>query len=187
VAIAASRVAGATGLQRSNLSTKSPIEYGKQNVQEAAGENDNNEPRKLNMEEKRKLEKLLLGDIDSAVARYDASTGERRNALTKQLTSKPPAEVKKLFEQHSLARRQQREAEAKLDKLGYDISYNGSLSVNTHGTLTPALAASDRLAKEGRQLLQDLKRNYVIKLFADHADTQSLFAGLAKELERLLG
>ena len=139
------------------------------------------------MEEKRKLEKLLLDDINSAVARYDARAEERRNELTKRLTSNPPAEVKKLFVRYSLARKQQAEAEAKLDKLGYDISYNGSLSVNTHGTRTPALTASDLRAKEGRQLLQDLKRNYVIKLFADHADTQSLFAGLAKELERLLG
>jgi hypothetical protein len=159
----------------------------KKKVQEATEENDTNEPRKLNMEEKRKLEKLLLDDIDYAVARYNARAEERRNELTKRLTSNPPAEVKKLFERYSLARKLQTETEAKLDKLGYDIGYNGSLSVNTHGTLAPALAASDLVTKEGRQLLQDLKRNYAIKLFADHADTQSLFAGLAKELERLLG
>ena len=36
-----------------------------------------------------------------------------------------------------------------------------------------------------RAALQTLKRNYVIKLFADHADTQTLFASLAKDLERL--
>jgi hypothetical protein len=38
-----------------------------------------------------------------------------------------------------------------------------------------------------RRSLATLKRNYVIKLFADHADTQSLFGSLAKDLERLIG
>ena len=158
----------------------------KEKIQEQARAKDTNEPRKLNMEEKRKLEKLLLADIDSAVARYDARAGERRKELVERLTSNPPAEVKKLFERYALARKQQTETEAKLDKLGYDVNYTGSLSVNGHGTLAPALAAFDKLAKEGRQSLQDLKRGYVIKLFADHADTQSLFAGLSKDLESLL-
>jgi len=158
----------------------------KETIQKEVGQNTN-EPRKLNMEEKRKLEKLLLADIDSAVVRYNERAEERRKELIKQLESKPPAEVKKLFEGYSLARKQQTEAEQKLDKLGYDIGYHGSLSVNTHGTLTPALAACDELARDSRQSLQDLKRSYVIKLFADHADTQSLFTGLARELEGLLG
>jgi hypothetical protein len=35
--------------------------------------------------------------------------------------------------------------------------------------------------------LAALKRTYVIKLFADHADTQSLFGSLAKDLDRLAG
>jgi hypothetical protein len=56
-----------------------------------------------------------------------------------------------------------------------------------NGTLTPQLSAFDELTKKMRQSLQDLKRGYVIKLFADHTDTQSLFAALAKDLERLIG
>jgi hypothetical protein len=52
---------------------------------------------------------------------------------------------------------------------------------------TAQLAAFDAAAKENRKTLQTLKRNYVIKLFADHSDTQSIFASLAKGLERLIG
>jgi hypothetical protein len=37
------------------------------------------------------------------------------------------------------------------------------------------------------QSLKSLKRNYVIKLFADYAATQSLFASLATDLQRLIG
>jgi hypothetical protein len=38
-----------------------------------------------------------------------------------------------------------------------------------------------------RHRLAALKRSYVIKLFADHVDTQSIFGSLAKDLERLIG
>ena len=56
------------------------------------------------------------------------------------------------------------------------------------GTKTEQLSAFDELGtRHARASLQTLKRNYVIKLFADHADTQCLFTSLAKDLERLIG
>jgi hypothetical protein len=158
----------------------------KNEVRRELKESEAQEPRKLNMEEKRKLEKLLLSDIDSAVGRYNAEAEGMRRALMGKLVKNPPAGVKKLFERYVLAKRQAKEAELKLDALGFDLAYDGTLSVNTNGTLTPQLSAFDELTKKMRQSLQDLKRSYVIKLFADHADTQSLFAALAKDLERLI-
>lgn len=52
---------------------------------------------------------------------------------------------------------------------------------------TPQLKAFNDRAEEMLQSLKSLKRNYVIKLFADHAATQSLFASLATDLQRLIG
>jgi hypothetical protein len=43
------------------------------------------EPRRLNMEEKRKVERLLIADIDSATYRYDEDTKEERRALVERL------------------------------------------------------------------------------------------------------
>lgn len=159
----------------------------KPEVKEGAPDSETQEPRKLNMEEKRKLEKLLLADIDSAVARYDAEAEDKRGNLLDKLTKAPPADVKKLFDSYLLARKQVGQLESKLDALGFDIAYDGALRVNTHGTMTAQLTAFDALARKMRESLQTLKRSYVIKLFADHADTQSLFASLAKDLERLIG
>ena len=159
----------------------------KQEGQEGAPDTEAQEPRKLNMEEKRKLEKLLLSDIDSAVARHDAQAQDMRGNLIDKLAKNPPAEVKKLFDSHSLARKQAKQLESKLDALGFDIAYDGALRVNTHGTMTAQLKAFDALAKDMREALQTLKRSYVIKLFADHADTQSLFESLARDLQRLIG
>jgi hypothetical protein len=47
------------------------------------------EARQLNMEEKRKLEKLLSADIESATARYDIVTQEERQALIEKLGKLP--------------------------------------------------------------------------------------------------
>jgi hypothetical protein len=145
------------------------------------------ESRKLNMEEKRKLEKLLIADIDSATASYDAITNEERQALIERLERTPPADAKALYARRNLAVKQQEDLEKKLDALGYDLDYDGELAVNTSGTTAKQLAEFDDRADEMRRSLATLKRSYVIKLFADHADTQNLFGSLAKDLERLIG
>jgi hypothetical protein len=145
------------------------------------------ESRKLNMEEKRKLEKLLIADIDSATASYDAITNEERQALIERLERTPPADAKALYARRNLAVKQQEDLKKKLDALGYDVDYDGELAVKTAGTLTKQLAEFDDRADEMRRSLASLKRSYVIKLFADHADTQSLFGSLAKDLGRLIG
>jgi len=145
------------------------------------------ESRKLNMEEKRKLEKLLIEDIDSATARYNAITTEERKALIERLQRTPSAEAKALYARRNLAVKQREQLDEKLDALGYDVNYLGNLVVNTSGTTTKQLAEFDDGADEMRRSLATLKRSYVIKLFADHADTQSLFGSLAKDLERLIG
>ena len=145
------------------------------------------ESRKLNMEEKRKLEKLLIADIDSATAHYDVITNEERDALVERLQRTPSPEAKALFARRNLAVKQREELEEKLDGLGYDVTYQGNLTVNTSGTTTKQLAEFDDRADEMRRSLATLKRSYVIKLFADHADTQSLFGSLTKDLERLIG
>ena len=150
-------------------------------------ETDAVEVRKLNMEEKRKLEKLLIADIDSATIRHDAVTETERRALIEKLKRIPPAEAKALYERYKLAGKQQEASEAKLNVLGYDVNYNGELGVNTSGTTAKPLAEFDDRADEMRRSLATLKRAYIIKLFADHADTQGLFGSLAKDLERLVG
>ena len=150
-------------------------------------ETDAAEGRKLNMEEKRKLEKLLIADIDSATAHYEAVTSAERQALIEKLERTPPANVSALVERYKLAVKQSEEAKVKLHPLGYGIDYHGNLEVRTSGTLTKRLAEFDDQAEEMRRKLASLKRGYVIKLFADHADTQGLFGSLAEDLERLVG
>jgi len=134
--------------------------------------------RKLNMEEKRKLEKLLIADIHSATARYDAITTAQRQALIERLQRSPSAEAKVLYARRNLAVKQREELEEKLNVLGYDVNYHGDLAVNSSGAKTKQLTEFDDRADEMRCSLATLKRSYVIKLFADHADMQSLFCSV---------
>jgi hypothetical protein len=157
---------------------KSPIEERDANASEV---------RKLNMEEKLKLENLLIADIGSATARYDAVTKAERQALIERLERTPSAGVRALYERYKLAGKRQREFAVKLNGLGYNVVYDGELAVNSVGTTAKPLAEFDDLADEMRHSLAALKRSYVIKLFADHGDMQSLFGSLAKDLERLIG
>lgn len=139
------------------------------------------------MEEKRKLEKLLIADIDSATERYDTITREERRALIERLERTPLREAKSLHGRYKQTGQLREELKAKLHALGYGVDYSGELEVNRSGTTTKQLAEFDDRAAETRQSLATLTRSYVIRLFADDADTQSLFGSLAKDLERLIG
>ena len=76
----------------------------KPTVQEGAQEAE--EPRKLNMEEKRKLEKLLIADIDSATERYEAIVQAERQALYERLVTTPITEVRTLYQRFQVTKKQ---------------------------------------------------------------------------------
>ena len=96
------------------------------------------EPRKLNMEEKRKLEKLLLADIDSAVARYEEQAQDMRRNLIEKLTKNPSAEIKKLFASYSLAQKQAATGiQARHARLRHHVQRNASRA-NKYNNLRPS-------------------------------------------------
>jgi hypothetical protein len=157
----------------------------KQNSQEELRAVAAADPRKLNMEEKRKLEKLLIGDIDSAIERFDAIANAERAALFERLERRPAAEIKALCEKHRNARKQEQELQKKLRALGYDVSCGDLRVLRYDGP--KEIAPFEARVQERKRTLAALKCSYVIKLFADNADTQGLFGSLAKDLERLRG
>ena len=79
------------------------------------------------------------------------------------------------------------QVKSKLDRLSTTSRTTAACKSDTSGHLCVQLTAFDDLAKKMRKSLHALKRNYVIKLFADHAHTQSLFAARARDLANLIG
>jgi hypothetical protein len=60
-------------------------------------------------------------------------------------------------------------------------------AIFTNEQIKGAVAEISEIVRSMDRLPSEDKRTYVIKLFADHADTQSLFSSLAKDLDRLAG
>ena len=148
---------------------------------------ENTEPRKLNMEEKRKLERILLSDIDAAEKSFVSAHNGQRSELVERLTQSPASDVRAAYEKYKLAREQLKVAERDLYSLGYRVDYSDRLTASSSGTLAKPLVDFDEKISATRQSLAALKRRYIMRLFADNADTQSLFDSLALDLKESLG
>jgi hypothetical protein len=148
---------------------------------------ENTEPRKLNMEEKRKLERLLLSDIDAAEKAFVSVLNGQRNDLVERLTQNPAADVRAAHDKYKLTYDQHKAAERALYALGYRVDYSDRLAASSSGTLAKPLVDFDEKISATRQSLTALKRRYIMRLFADNADTQSLFDSLARDLKESLG
>jgi hypothetical protein len=142
-------------------------------------------PRKLNMEEKRKLEKLLLADIESAETVYSTNRNKERAALEKQIEEKPPVAAANLMKTWVQAHDAKEQAEEALTSLGYRVrNYNSSEpELVVGGGHTPkVLEDFDKTTRTGREKLTGLKRDYTLKLFAGGDEAQEIFSSLTKDL-----
>ncbi len=153
---------------------------------------ENTLPRKLNMEEKRKLEKLLLADIESAATAYSTERSTQRDDLEKDIEQNPPALVAKLFQEWKRVHQSIEDLERSLEAFGYHVSTGygsnkgGELDINGRYSQQPKpLRDFDDHTRARRDKLAELKRSYTLKLFAGGAEAQELFAALAAEITTL--
>ncbi len=145
------------------------------------------------MEEKRKLEKILLSDVDAAITSYGARRSGERGAVEKSALDNPPAEIKRLSAEYQQSRKAMEEAEAKMKQLGYqmDSVYSGEngyvYRLRLDHTIEPrALADFDEKTKKAKGALNELRRTYTLKLFAGAEEAKELFASLTKELAAIV-
>jgi hypothetical protein len=146
--------------------------------------------RTLNMEEKRKVEKILLADIDGAVASLASKSWAEHKRITEKLEANPPAAVRALFKLHEKARKEQKETNDKIEALGWDIRhpYNeeARVVVATSGTKPQELADHITDSEAKKDALVALKRTYTLKLFAGDGEASELIQALAKELAKII-
>jgi hypothetical protein len=136
------------------------------------------------MEEKRRLEKLLLADIDRASDAYRSARRAKREPLASDAVRRASAEVKALYDMNERARKEMIRTEEALRSSGYVIhgySDGRYLSVG-HAPLPKSLQAFDDQTSKTEGALNELKRTYTLKLFAGGEEAQGLFATLMKEL-----
>jgi hypothetical protein len=143
------------------------------------------------MEEKRKLEKLLLSDIDSALASYNSGREKERESLQTVALAKPPAQAEALLASYVRAKKAMTEASHALEAIGFDVksdySNNYGFGLKLHySTSTKSLREFDSESKKTRSALAELKRTYTLKLFAGGEAAQELFASLSGELATII-
>jgi hypothetical protein len=137
--------------------------------------------RRLNIDEKRKLEKLLFSDIDKAIGEYRAMRSRESTEMRQRAVHRP--DVRKLFYLRHAAKKQMKQYEAKLETMGYHIStYPKEALAVYDGSKIPDIRTFDSQTARTERCLEDLKRTYTLKLFAGGEEAKELFASLAKEL-----
>jgi hypothetical protein len=150
--------------------------------------------RVLNMEEKRKLEKIIFQDIDKAINTYKANNSEKRvNLLADVIKGK---EAQELLARFIATQKEEEEVNQAIRNLGLStvlsgdytdknrktilIAYNGYNSKSTKHT-----KALDDKEQENITKLEAMKRNYTLKLFAGGDEALNIFESLAKEIQAL--
>ena len=154
-------------------------------------------PRKLTIDEKRKLERLLFDDIEQAERTYSSTRSTQREKLTEAAEKNPPTQAVKLFkdwqEGQKAAEKAQKACEVAQEALnaigyrastGYGSPKDGSLEVSSRLELPKALKDFDTETRQWREKLAALKREYTLKLFAG-AQAHDLFQALASDLATL--
>lgn len=144
--------------------------------------------RVLNMEEKRKLEKLLVEDVEEAKRAFNQNASCQRSALVARLQAKPPAKAQALFLRYENSRKAMEEAEGEIEALGWHVSGYGErkIAVKTCGILPLELAEFEEKVEVKKAALASLTRTFTLKLFARGAEAETLFADLAKHVSKLV-
>lgn len=141
----------------------------------------------LNMEEKRKLEKLIFADIEKARREYESKMYQKINDY-KITDTKALA----LLETYKSLEREQEATEKTLEKMGYDINhycYNKidewNITVDDDNK-QPALKKMKDEKEANLKRIDELKRSYTLKLFAGGDEALEVFTQLAKDLAKII-
>jgi hypothetical protein len=153
---------------------------------------ENTTQRKLNMDEKRKLEKLLIDDIDTACSDFCATHSVMRQKIENKLENNPPEQAIKILKEYQNINIKSKILEGSLSRLGFEIcndyrtDHKDKLKIKNNNDNAPkALRDFDDVVRLRKEKLSALKRSYTIKLFGGGAQAQELFASLGGELAKI--
>lgn len=147
--------------------------------------NNINEVRILNMEEKRKIEKMMFIDIDVAIANVESKKDAEIEIEENRLKKNPPAAVKKLAAEHKALKTRDEKIDEELTKLGFNVDYDGEISINSNNAVPSIKSVADK-AESQKSQLEALRRKTTLSLYANGETTAKLFISLAAEIKKIL-
>jgi hypothetical protein len=152
----------------------------------------------MNTIEKRKIETVINADIAQHISAYKGRRNSEREAIKEKLEKKAPAEILALLTIAKNATATADKAVADAKKLGWDIkTYNGG-SVSIISTWSYANGTS-RYTPQAKELLdfeaqtdanvkklEQIGRNYTLKIYAGGQEMQDLMDSFTKELAKII-
>ena len=152
--------------------------------------------RPLNMEEKRKLEKIIFQDIDKAKSQYDSKRSEAENDLKAKLLERPQG--LKLLAEYVANQKEEKRLKNEIGKLGMDFNHSNDKGITlqmasyySYGSdtdrRTPTeITTFNAKTSQTKDRLEEMKRTYTLKLFASGMEAQEVFTELSKELAKIV-
>ncbi|NIQ13271.1 MAG: hypothetical protein GTO02_02325 [Candidatus Dadabacteria bacterium] len=146
--------------------------------------------RKLNLDEKRRIEKLLLEDIEKKKEEYRKKRDEKRSEFIEKLNKSIPVAINKAFTEYKKYKKSADEKESFINKQGYEVNErNDELEVEANtwvGTKPKELEEYDKKTEKIKENLEAVKKEYTLKLYADTDEAQLLFDELMKKLDAVV-
>lgn len=143
----------------------------------------------MNLQEKKKLDKIIIEDIDRGIDKFNSRRNAERSKLEKKLLT--TGEVGKMAIKFRTLYTELKTIENRLEKLGFDVSsYSGTVSVSnsSYGSSEkPAeIREFNKETHEKRERIEALKKQFALRLYADNEEAKALFASLEAQIAKLV-
>lgn len=147
--------------------------------------NNNNEVRTLNIEEKRKIEKIMFSDIENAISQLEANTSEEKETEKGRLLKNPPAQIKALAAEYKAVQKKEDDIKKAVATLGFDVDYDGEIKVSYSKSPFSIKKIEDK-SDARKSLLEALRRKTTLQLYGGGKITAKLFTDLTEEIKKIL-
>lgn len=143
----------------------------------------------MNIQEKRKLEELVRAHISKAHSAYNARRKTEKEAIIQKLEAHPPAELSGLVAEYKKEQERHTKAvqalEAKAKKHGYDIIDNYKGVHLDYSASHPSIETHEAETAAQRVRFDAITDSYVLDVWSEQGEMQTLVARLADELEKI--
>lgn len=133
---------------------------------------------KMNMEEKKKLEKLAIEDINKAV---NVLQGQKQKAIN-EFKDKPSIA---LMDKYNNLTKEAEKIKKTLGDRGYSV-YSGKLSLNTYSNCNKDLEAIRNKFDKKIEAVNGMRRDIIIGLYTNGVEARDFLQKLANDIAKIL-
>jgi len=142
---------------------------------------------KLNLQEKRRIENLVFGEIEESIRKFKNKRSNEYDELKESLIKNPPAPVKQLQEEIVKLENEIEAKKTELEKEGYKLGYENALTIREYGDyVNKELVAFKEETDKRQKTLEDLRKEFVVKIYADSEEVKDIFAVVSERIHKVV-